>query len=156
MKLGVQSNVPVPLPLSINVAPAGRAEVEKVGMVASGSVAEMTKARLFFQTIILPPEIPDFIPQENYTNEEKITKINTLDFPRMMFIETRLKNDHSNWWVANNAAVLSLLRNAGLKIITKLEKELYVCEPDNPFGKKVFQKLVFPKYGKKGIGRVLP
>jgi len=117
-------------------------------------LAEMTKSKLFFQTVTVPPVIKEFHPQENYTVEEKNEKINSLDFPRMMFIETKFNNDLSNWWVANNAAVISLLRNAGLKIIN-IEKTLYVCEPDHPLGKKVYKKLVFPKYGKKG-GRVFP
>lgn len=111
-------------------------------------LAEMTKCRLFFQTIIVPPEISDFEPEENYSIEEKNTKINTLEFPRMMFLEKKFNNDLSNWWVCNQAAVMSLLRSARLKIVAKLEKTVYVCEPDNPYGKKVYSKLVFPKHGK--------
>ena len=45
MKVGVQSNVPVPLALSTKVAPPGRVEVVNVGMVASGSLAEMVNVR---------------------------------------------------------------------------------------------------------------
>ena len=46
VKFGVQSNVPVPLPLSVNEAPDGRDDVERVGIVLSGSLALMPKLRL--------------------------------------------------------------------------------------------------------------
>jgi len=111
-------------------------------------LAEMTKCRLFFQTIIASPSISDFEPEENYSYQEKNTKINTLEFPRMMFLEKKFNNNLSTWWVCNQAAVISLLRSARLKIVAKLEKGVYVCEPDNPYGKKVYSKLVFPKHGK--------
>jgi len=111
-------------------------------------LAEMTKSKLFFQTIFVPPNIPDFIPKENYTKEEQNTLINSLDFPRMMFLEKKFNNNLSTWWVSNQAVVISFLRSARLKIIAKLEKGIYVCEPDNPYGKKVYSKLVFPKHGK--------
>jgi hypothetical protein len=39
VKSGVQSNDPVPSVLSVNVAPVGRVEVERAGIVLSGSVA---------------------------------------------------------------------------------------------------------------------
>ena len=45
VNVGVQLNVPVPLPLLVNVAPVGRVEVVKVGIVPSGSVAETPKLR---------------------------------------------------------------------------------------------------------------
>lgn len=111
-------------------------------------LAEMTKSRLFFQTIIVPPLVSDFEPEENYTIQEKNTKINTLEFPRMMFLEKKFNNTLASWWVCNQAAVISMLRSAKLKIVAKLEKAVYVCEPDNPYGKKVYSKLVFPKHGK--------
>ena len=111
-------------------------------------LAEMTKSKLFFQTVIVPPDIKDFVPKDNYDGKERNTVINTLDFPRMMFLEKRYNNGLSTWWIANDAAVISLLRSAKLKIVSKLQKGVYVCEPDNPYGKKVYDKLVFPKHGK--------
>jgi len=41
MNSGVQSNVPVPSPLSINDAPNGSVEAVRTGMVESGSTAEI-------------------------------------------------------------------------------------------------------------------
>ena len=55
VKFGVQLNVAVPLPLSTNDAPAGRAEVEKAGTVPSGSAAVKPKlSKLFSVTVRLP------------------------------------------------------------------------------------------------------
>jgi len=110
-------------------------------------LAEMAKSKLFFQTIFVQPD-PNFNPKENYSVEEMNKTINTLSFPRMMFLEKKFNNNLSTWWVSNQAAVVSLLRSAKLKIIATLEKGVYVCEPDNPYGKKVYSKLVFPKHGK--------
>ena len=45
VKFGVQLNVPVPLPLSVNAAPVGRLDVERPGMVPSGSEADTPKVR---------------------------------------------------------------------------------------------------------------
>jgi len=111
-------------------------------------LAEMTKSKLFFQTVVVPPRIADYEPHENYTMEEKDTIMNTLEFPRMMFLEKKFNDGLSTWWVCNQAAVISMLRSSRLKIVAKLERGLYVCEPDNPYGKKVYSKLVFPKHGK--------
>ena len=111
-------------------------------------VAEMTKEKLFFQTVIVPPIIEDFVPKENYEGKERFTTINSLDFPRIMFLEGRYNTELTTWWISNEAAVISLLRNAKLKIIEKQKDGHYVCEPNNPHGKKVYNKLVFPKHGK--------
>ena len=55
IKLGVQLKLPVPLPLSINVAPLGSDDVVKVGVVASGSVAETENARFIFSVVDCAP-----------------------------------------------------------------------------------------------------
>src|SRR4030067_548332 len=46
VKFGVQLNVAVPSPLFVNVDPVGRVDELNVGMVPSGSVADMLKLRL--------------------------------------------------------------------------------------------------------------
>ena len=46
VKPGVQSNTAVPLPLSVSVAPVGRAVEVKTGNVESGSVADRPRLRL--------------------------------------------------------------------------------------------------------------
>jgi len=124
----------------------------KYGTLVLDRLAEMTKSRLFFHTITSDPgNVSKFTPENNYVGEDKYEKLNVDEFPRMMFIEKAFNNDWTDWWVPNDAAVYSLLRAAGLKIISRPSKQsLFVCEPEKSFGKKVYQKCVFPRYGKEG------
>ena len=55
VNVGVQLNVPVPLPLFINVAPVGRVDVVRLGVVPSASVALILKLRLM-------PSVTDLAP----------------------------------------------------------------------------------------------
>ena len=55
MKSGVQSKLPVPSVLSVKVAPLGRAEVDRAGIVLSGSEAETEKLRLTPSVVPLEP-----------------------------------------------------------------------------------------------------
>jgi tRNA (mo5U34)-methyltransferase len=48
----------------------------------------------------------------------------------MAFIEHHLAGDPTNWWAPDHAAVLALLRSAGLRVLANPGHEIYVCEPD--------------------------
>ncbi len=48
-----------------------------------------------------------------------------------------------------------MVRSAGLKIIDQPHRHIIVAAPETYYGKQVFPKLVFPKYGKRG-GAILP
>jgi hypothetical protein len=41
------------------------------------------------------------------------------------------------------------IKNRALKVDGR-ENAVYVCEPHNSFGKKIYDKCVFPRYGKPG------
>ncbi|PKK83958.1 MAG: hypothetical protein CVT49_05900 [candidate division Zixibacteria bacterium HGW-Zixibacteria-1] len=55
MKPGVQSNVSVPVPVDVNVAPVGSAEVVIIGVVPSASVADTVKFRLTPSSVLFEP-----------------------------------------------------------------------------------------------------
>ena len=55
MKSGVQSKTAVPSALSVKVAPVGRAEVVKLGVVPSGSEAEILKLRFIPSSVDWAP-----------------------------------------------------------------------------------------------------
>jgi len=122
----------------------------KYPIIVLDRLAEMTKSRMFFQTVRFGPLKPDYVEKEDYTLEEKNEINNSPDFPKMFFVERKFIHDLSNWWLTNEPAVISLLRSARFKIIDNPGGTIYICEPDNPYGKKVYDKLVFPKYGKEG------
>ena len=84
--------------------------------------------RLFlFQTLTLPGdgeyETPD--------NQELDRRSTLLDpaWPKMAFIEKSLAGDHSSWWIANHAGVVAMLRSAGLGVVSRPGREIYLCEP---------------------------
>ena len=54
-KVGVQSKEPVPSPLSVKLAPAGSAEVVRLGSKPSGSEAEIPKLRLTPSSVTFDP-----------------------------------------------------------------------------------------------------
>jgi len=111
-------------------------------------LAEMTKSRLYFQSAVVGPKISEYTPKENYSNEERDELNKMEDFPKLLFIETKFDDSPGNWWLPNDSAIIGLLRNAQLNIIARPARAVYVCEPKQTFGKNVFQKLVFPGYGK--------
>jgi len=127
----------------------------KYGTLVLDRLAEMTKSKLFFQTVTLGSRLNNYEPIENYAENEKKKIVKSEDYPKLFFIENKFNNDLSNWWISNDAAVISLLRSAGLKIIARPSPQIHVCEPEKFFGKKIYPKMVFPKYGKKG-GFIFP
>jgi tRNA (mo5U34)-methyltransferase len=50
-------------------------------------------------------------------------------WPKMAFIEHRVADDESNWWVPNASCVEALLRSAGFEVLSRPEHEFYVCRP---------------------------
>lgn len=121
-------------------------------------VAEMVKEKLVFQTTTSGEPTSEFIPKERYSRQDS-DELNSYDFPKLSFIETKFKNALNTWWIANFTCVVSLLRNANLKIVNRVTREIFICEPDSSkgdkaFGKRIFPKMVFPQHGKDGL--VLP
>jgi tRNA (mo5U34)-methyltransferase len=127
----------------------------KYGTLVLDRLAEMTRSILFFQTVRMDtlPHSPEV--QENLRYPDREMLLSSPEVPRQMFIERRFENDLTNWWVVNHAALHAFLRSAGLEIIEETEPEVVVCRPDRPLGKRVYDRCVFPIYGKKG-GAVLP
>lgn len=106
-------------------------------------LAEMTKERIFIQSDIV--EMGGRRPETSHspTREERA-------LPELFFIETLYNNDSTNWWLPNQAAFAALVRSAGLKIIDQPHPHIIIAEPCQYFGKVVFPRLVFPRYGKNG------
>lgn len=116
-------------------------------------LAEMTKQRMFFQSHIVGGESEVHEERPDYAKGADDTLINEPTFPRMMFIEKLYNADPTNWWIPNYAALEPLLRSAGLKVVARPHPQLLVAEPEEYFGKVIYKKLVFPRYGKRGGAR---
>jgi len=94
-------------------------------------LSEMTRKKMFFQCIVGDAG-------------ESATP------PNMVFLETPYKNDPTNWWIPSYSALEPMLRSSGLKITGRPHPEILIAEPEEYFGKVVYRKLVFPRYGKRG------
>src|SRR5205823_2591909 len=51
-------------------------------------------------------------------------------WPKMAFLEHGFADDPTNWWCPNHAAVMAMLRSAGMRITGQPGHEIYLCEPD--------------------------
>jgi tRNA (mo5U34)-methyltransferase len=49
-------------------------------------------------------------------------------WPAVAFIERRLADDPTNWWVPNPAAVEAMVRSTGLRVVTRPGHEIWICE----------------------------
>ena len=111
--------------------------------------AEMTKERIYVATAVIGPEVEGPARKANY---EKLTDDDLLldpGFPKVAFVEERYNNDPTNWWLPNHAAMPAMMRSAGLRVIARPHSHVLVAEPERYLGKVVYEKLVFPKYGKR-------
>ena len=70
-----------------------------------------------------------FRPEPDYDFFDGKKEFDRPEWPRMHFIEQRYANDPTNWWVANHAGVVSMLRSAGLSVVSRPGQEIYLCEP---------------------------
>jgi tRNA (mo5U34)-methyltransferase len=59
-------------------------------------------------------------------------------YPRLHFIEHSYSGDPTNWWVPNRSCTEAMLRSAGFEIMSRPEKETYLCRrvprPDPGYG----------------------
>jgi tRNA (mo5U34)-methyltransferase len=113
-------------------------------------LAEMTKHRIYIQSNIIGTEADTY---QNKPDYERFVDDSILDdqaFPKLMFVENLYNGDATNWWIPNYAALAALVRSAGLKILDRPHPQVIVAEPELHFGKVVYPKLVFPRYGKRG------
>lgn len=84
--------------------------------------------RLFlFQTLTMPGDGEYETPDDQDFDDR--SALLDPSWPKLAFIEKSLAGDPTNWWVANHAGVVSLLRSAGLAVVSRPGHEIYLCEP---------------------------
>lgn len=111
--------------------------------------AEMTKTRLYIASAVIGPEVEGPAKKPNY---ERFTDDDLLldpGFPKVAFIEDRYNKDPTNWWLPNHSALPAMMRSAGLQVIARPHSHVLIAEPERYLGKVSYEKLVFPRYGKK-------
>jgi tRNA (mo5U34)-methyltransferase len=93
---------------------------------------------MVFQTLMMPGE-------EEEAATEKLTledcaRMHAPGWPKMGFVEHRLEDDPTNWWVPNHAGVLAMLRSCGMRVIARPAREIYICEPAPDCGKTLRER----------------
>ncbi|MBI4459540.1 MAG: DUF1698 domain-containing protein [Acidobacteria bacterium] len=118
-------------------------------------LAEMTKQKMIFHSHLLASEHKEYEERSNYARDADDAILRDPAFPHLLFIETLYNRDPTNWWIPNATALEPLLRSAGMKVVAQPHPQLLVAEPEEYLGKVVYEKLVFPRYGKRGGGGTL-
>lgn len=112
-------------------------------------LAEMTRERIYIQSYIIGSEADRYQEKSNYERALDDPLLEDPAYPKLMFVENLYNGDATNWWFPNYSALAALVRSAGLKVIGRPHPQIIVAQPEVHFGKVVYSKLVFPRYGKK-------
>jgi tRNA (mo5U34)-methyltransferase len=96
-------------------------------LLALDQLAERTRRRFVFQSLMLPGEaVATDVRGKRFTEIDALAEP---DWPRMAFVEHDFAADPSNWWIPNRAAIEALLRTAGFTILARPATDTYVCRP---------------------------
>lgn len=111
--------------------------------------AEMTQERVYIASRVIGPEVEGPARGElasHYTDDQILLDPGV---PKLVFLEGRYHNDPTNWWLPTYSALPAMIRSAGLRVIARPHPHILIAEPERQSGKVLYEKLVFPKYGKK-------
>jgi tRNA (mo5U34)-methyltransferase len=90
-------------------------------------VGEKVNRLLVFQTLTVSEhEAVDMPRNVSFADRGRLLEPG---WPRLAFVEHRLADDPTNWWIANEAAVEAMLRSAGLDVIERPGHEIWLCRP---------------------------
>jgi len=60
---------------------------------------------------------------------DDIERMDNPGWPQMAFVENRLADDPTNWWLPNHACMEAMLRSCGMKVMARPERQIYVTQP---------------------------
>jgi tRNA (mo5U34)-methyltransferase len=99
-------------------------------LLALDIVAERTAGTLIFQTLTVPAAVERAVPDDVAYEDRQL--LQEPWWPAMAFVEHRVFDDPTNWWVPTEAAVEGMLRSAGLAIVDRPAHETWRCERAGP------------------------
>jgi tRNA (mo5U34)-methyltransferase len=91
-------------------------------------VAQKVRRLMVFQSLSIPGN--DAADVTDIADVNHCEPLRQTGWPHMAFIENRLANDRTNWWVPNLSGIEALLRASGMHVTQRLPHELFLCEPD--------------------------
>ncbi len=120
-------------------------------------VAERVRRLLVFQTLTMPGEAEEAVP-DDFGIEER-DRLLAPGWPKLAFIEKQLAGDATNWWAPNHACVEAMLRSSGLHVRARPAHEIYLCEPaghpERP-DRSVAARELLAATGRRRVGRAGP
>lgn len=96
-------------------------------MLVLDKLAQFTKKRLYFQTVVVNNEEANDLVIPNNIDDFKM--FNSAGFPAMYFIENNLFGTFNNWYACNSNAVYAILRSSGFSNIQKSGDDCFICDP---------------------------
>lgn len=97
-------------------------------------ICRKVRRLLLFQTLMMPGEEADAEARD--LKLEDCERMREAGWPKMAFVEHRLEDDPTNWWVPNHAGVEAMLRSCGMQVLARPAHEIYLCEPGPECGKR--------------------
>lgn len=97
-------------------------------LLAMDIVSEKVRGKMIFQTLMMPGKDKVKILEDYQLNDRKA--LLAKGWPKMAFIEKKFAGDPSNWWVANEAAILAMARTCGMELVSSPMEETYIFQPD--------------------------
>jgi tRNA (mo5U34)-methyltransferase len=97
-------------------------------MLGLDIVAQKVKRLLVMQTLSMAGTEVAETPYDLDFNDRE--SLHERGWPKLAFLENRMANDPTNWFVPNHAACEAMLRSAGMKIVGHPMDETYLCEPN--------------------------
>jgi tRNA (mo5U34)-methyltransferase len=97
-------------------------------LLALDAVSARVRRLLVLQTLTTEWEPAQPVGADDVEWGER-SRLSEEGWPRVAFVERRLFDDPTNWWVPNHAAVEAMARSAGLDIVSRPAHELWLCRP---------------------------
>jgi tRNA (mo5U34)-methyltransferase len=91
-------------------------------------VASKVKRWMVFQSLSTLGE--ETLDDRVVEHLEERHRLDLPGWPKMAFLEHGMLGDPTNTWVPNRAGIEAMLRNAGMRLISRPGHEIYLAEPD--------------------------
>ncbi|HEX5799976.1 MAG TPA: TIGR04290 family methyltransferase [Gaiellaceae bacterium] len=96
-------------------------------LLALDLVARRTRRLLVLQTLTMPDApVPETCFDVPFDRRELLA---APGWPKLSFVEHRLANDPTNWWVANAEGIEAMARSAGLELVGRAGVDILLCRP---------------------------
>jgi tRNA (mo5U34)-methyltransferase len=89
-------------------------------------VADRVGGTLVLQTLTMPGGDPEGTTPDDLVIDDR-ERLRDGDWPAMAFVEHRLADDQTNWWVPSAGAVEAMVRSTGLQVVDRPGHEIWIC-----------------------------